>query len=323
MSKLLQLLDSKLLATQLVIHQPYVLVFKTTHYCWYNCAHCCENSGPHQPRQYIPQTIICDYLAQAKSDTAFSNEVVFTGGEIFSAYRFGPENYVPDLLNFSLDNNIGTDIKTNAGWARTSFGRDVFSDIGRIISAHKPYAMQISLSLDKYHTNAVDNCVRVISKIASIKNNKTMIHVSSFDDANSLQSQMFAKLRNNRVRIDDAIIGTTQNMRPVKLLNNGLLLNCSNATLRAAGRGTQLPNAASDPFNQFSFMTGDGYILVAFDSFGNVTLGENGPKKITVPWRDGTGTPRPLADIRRDLVRATRKMELQSIIFYGWRPNVR
>ena len=73
---------------------PYALIFKTTHYCYYKCAHCCEDAGPHREKQYINADIICNYISQAIQQPSFSRDVIFTGGEVFSSYKFGDEKYV-------------------------------------------------------------------------------------------------------------------------------------------------------------------------------------------------------------------------------------
>jgi len=81
---------------------PYVLIFKTTNYCWYNCAHCCENAGSHNQRIFMPESVVNGIVDQAVKDKNFARVVVFTGGEIMSAYKYADKNYVPNLINHAL-----------------------------------------------------------------------------------------------------------------------------------------------------------------------------------------------------------------------------
>ena len=95
---------------------PYCLIFKTTHYCWNNCEHCCESAGSNMPKKFIPESTIKGYIDQALADKSFSHEIVFTGGEIMSSYKFEGRDYVPNIINHALNSGCSVDIKTNAGW---------------------------------------------------------------------------------------------------------------------------------------------------------------------------------------------------------------
>ena len=81
----------------------YAMVFKTTHWCWYKCPHCCESAGPDRPREFMPENIIKHYINQANNDPRFNKSVVLTGGEIMASYKFGPENYVPNIMKHIMD----------------------------------------------------------------------------------------------------------------------------------------------------------------------------------------------------------------------------
>jgi len=300
-------------------HTQYVLVFKTTNWCWYNCPHCCESAGPKNPRTFMPADIICDYLAQVARDPCFSKEVVFTGGEIMSAYRFGPADYVSTLLNKSLDLGFGTDIKTNAAWARAGFGERIFSDLTHVVQSHRPYAMQISLSLDRYHKNALDNNVRVISRMAKTPNVPVIIHVSGFNGHVDMFPALLAELRNNKIRVEKGLCGNSlDNLSVVYRLDNDIILKPSRGTLFDGGRAANMAGAHHIKFPQFTFLTSDRHHLVAFDSFGRVTLGENSGRKISTKWRTPHGA-KDLMHVRADLVRATWNEELRARIFDGWR----
>lgn len=317
MSIIGNLIDSKLTAARLVGGLSYVLVFKTTNFCWYNCPHCCENSDHKQPKTYIPSDAIKHYLTQAKSDPRFSNNVVLTGGEIMTSYLYGPRNYVPELLNFCLDNNIGTDIKTNGAWTRAKFGRNIYDDLTRTISSHGPYGLQISLSLDKYHPNSVDNCARVITHFATKPDQRLIIHLTGFSDMENDLNKLFIRLNNTRgITLNDININGARAVG----VNRQVIVKYNSATLFNGGRAQTMADAHKNPFPQFSFMLLSGEILIAFDTMGNVSLGENSGRKIRTSWRTSDGAPRPLNDILHSLVNHARYEEMRAIIRDGWHP---
>lgn len=321
MTKFTDFIDSRLPVGGIIRRMPYVMVFKTTNFCWYNCPHCCENSGPIQPKNYIPASEIKNYVAQASHDVKFARDVVFTGGEVFSAYQFGEKNYVPEIINFCMDGYIGVDIKTNGAWVRTGYARDVFRDLTQAVAGHWPYGLQISLSLDKYHVNSVENCARVISGMARGRGKKIMIHITSFRGQENLRKDLLHQLHNRGLKLTDGLIGNTNDdIRSVKVVNGETLLDFSIGELFAGGRAAKIPEAKANKFPEFSFLLPSGQVLMAFDSFGQVSLGENSGKKISAPWRDKSNVARPLTDIRRDLILDAQKKEITARILHGFNP---
>lgn len=305
-------------------HTQYVLVFKTTNYCWYRCPHCCECSGPNNPRTFIPVRTICSYLDQAHADPSFSNNVVFTGGEIMSAYRFGPADYVPTLLNHSLDLGIGTDIKTNAAWVRAGFGEGIFQDLHHVISSHKPYSLQISLSLDRYHKNALENNAAVISRLAKMPNTNAIVHVSGFNNHVDMFPALLERIKANGLKIDEVLCGSAGKILP--RVGGRILLQYSKGTLFDGGRARDMEWAHHSEFPQFQFLTADGMSLIAFDSAGRVTLGENSGRKISTSFlmrKNFNVYLKNLYHIRADLVKATWREETRARLLDGWRFNQR
>ena len=284
---------------------PYLLIFKTTNYCWFKCPHCCEKAGPDQEKTYIPQETITSFLTQAKQDSKFLNEVVFTGGEIFSSYKFGDKQYITNLLQFCIDNKIGADIKTNAGWANTSFGHEIFSDLKKLITKNEPGEhempkIQISLSLDTYHTNCFENNMRVIKELAGLP---VMIHLSSFDDQEELLHTFEQELFKHVKKDDLFSLNSGTNY---KLLNGKTLYFSSKAILFSGGRASKMNNAYQIQYPQFAFVSyayNNPHTLVAFDNFGRVTLGENSGRKIMTPWLDEHQKPKDLPQIKKELLR--------------------
>ena len=297
---------------------PYVLIFKTTHYCWNNCPHCCESADTNMPKEYIPTTIIQDYIKQATNDPNFSKNLVFTGGEVMSAYKYHNEaNYAKKLLNMGLDNGCSVDIKTNAGWTITPMRDKIFDDLVDVLSTHsissfRLIPMQVSLSLDRFHPHSMQKNIKFITEMSHRqKNSSLVINISSFEQDVDMIEKLLDNLRStfNDVHPMIAFGGTMNDTRPAPQstmwsVNGNIVLRFSIGTLFDGGRAKNIENAYHTPTPQFSFLAPGNppQLLMAFDSFGNVTLGENSGKKITVPWRDKNGTPRPLNDIRQDLI---------------------
>ena len=99
----------------------------------------------------------------------------------------------------------------------------------------------------------------------------------------------------------------------------------NNAKLFSGGRAKDINGAFHTSLPQFTFATSDFHILTAFDSFGNVTLGENCGKKISVPWHDENGMVKPMADVRNDLIAATHGAEQEYLgqhRFLNWYFNM-
>ncbi len=316
----LELHDRYLQAGRIYRHAKYGLVFKTTNYCWYQCPHCCESSGPNNPRIFMPADTICDYLTQAHADARFNNNVVFTGGEIMSSYRFGDDDYVPRLLNHSLDLGISTDIKTNAAWIRAGFGDKIIQDLADVTSRHKPYSLQISLSLDTFHKNALENNARVISSLAQECDTQLCVHVSEFSGKKSMLPDLLARVRQLGTGVEEVFLTPGGGCKKIRILHRAgnVLIIPSTGNLFAGGRAASMPDAAQDKFARFRFLYPDGSVVTAFDSAGNVTLGENWGRRISTPWKARNGNI-PLDRIRVKMLRKVWNEELYARLFSGWR----
>ncbi len=298
-------------ASYAVKNLPYILVFKATHWCWYNCPHCCESSGINRDKTFIPKSVIKHYIDSAVKNDKFYNNVVITGGELMSAYEHLDANYVPNLINYITNKNISLDIKTNGAWVKKLNLREtIFQDLINCANCHEPFAYQISLSLDKYHPHALENNYEIIRELAHNKDLKqpVLIHISGFDDDKKMFDNLITKLINtNNMTLEEAINFNTRDF--IRILNKKIyIISSFSPAPFANGRATNLSEAIETKFPQFKFLGathGALSLLMAFDAAGNVTLGENSGKKITVPWRDKNNNPRPLNKIRKDLVSKT------------------
>lgn len=306
--------------------RPSVMVFKTTNYCYNNCAHCCEDSGIHNPKTFIPESVICGYLNQAAKDEKFAKTVIFTGGEVMSAYKFVGKEYVPNIIKTALRNKIGVNIKTNAGWVNGGFAKDIYQDINKIVRSQAPkdaaqqsfktvVKFEVSLTMDRFHKNALQRNFEFVKHFANINipGITFSIHVSSLEQDKHMIKELLEALRNDGVKIDEMFSfdalkgGVSDNM--IYSLNGNLIIRTSSGKLFNGGRAKNIDWAYKTPYPQFVFVNEDVENLVAFDSFGNVTLGENSGKKITTPWKDKNGNALPLQTIRENLIAETKKAE--------------
>lgn len=301
----------------------YILVFKTTNWCWNNCSHCCENSGGHMPKNFIPESVVKGYIDQACQDANFSREIVFTGGEITASYIFGQKNYVPNIVNHALNAGCGVDIKTNAGWVKFPWANEIFSDIEKIVRAQsydkaesvkRIMKLQVSLSLDRFHKDSFARDFKFLEHFAhtDMPGVAFAIHVSSFRQDRHMFNELMQQLVQAGVKVSELFMVSSHGNAMEKMydLNGNTIVRYSEGTLFDGGRAKDIKNAHKTPCPQFTFLNSDAQSLVAFDSFGNVTLGENSGKKISVPWREQeTGQPLPLQTVKEDLVKAIKSEE--------------
>jgi len=314
---------------QLFQQLRYALIFKTTHWCWNNCAHCCESSGSHMPKTFIPESVIKGYIDQAVNDKQFCREIVFTGGEITSSYKFADRNYMLNIINYALNKKCTVDIKTNAGWVNSPLSETVFSDLENIVRGQSNkndksniksiIHFQVSLSLDRFHKDATDRDFKFIEHFANMNISDVAfeIHVSSIYQDKNMFPDLMHKLARSGIEISElTMIGSkTNNIEQVYDLNGNVIVRYSNGILFNGGRAKDIEYARQTPFPQFSFVDTDGVSLMAFDSFGNVTLGENSGKKISVLWRDKeTKQPLSLQTVRDNLAVATKSAEQEFLM---------
>lgn len=303
---------------------PYAMVFKTTNWCWNNCAHCCESSGSLMPKKFIPESVINGYVDQAITDKKFSRQIVFTGGEITAAYKFAGRDYLSNIIKHALNANCAVDIKTNAGWVNSPLAKIVYSDLENIIleeskkidtaSIKTVIKFQVSLSLDRFHKDAMMRDFKFIEHFAhtNIPGVAFTINVSSIRQDAYMFPELIKKIINSGIKVNELFLFDPNNssVETKYDLNGNVIISDSTGTLFNGGRAKDIDFAYKTPFPQFVFMAPDGVSLVVFDSFGNVTLGENSGQKISVPWSDGkNGDALPLKTIHENLLGATKQAE--------------
>ena len=306
-----------------VAQRPYVLVFKTTNWCWNKCPHCCESSAPNNPKTFISEQVIKGYIKQATNDKRFSRAVVFTGGEITSAYKFVDRHYVPNIINYALNMGCSVDIKTNAGWVNSPLATQIYADIENIVKKRAPskksklqtlyeIPFQVSLSLDRFHNDALARNFKFIEHFAKTELGASFrIHVSSFDADSGMFDELLFRLKKSGIKVTEMFLlgENTDEAKPVYGLNGNVIIQYGCADLFSGGRARDIKNAYNVPAPQFSFLNPDFDCLMAFDSMGMVSLGENCGPKIVCNWRDDNGNPHELQPILNCLVDTTYRAE--------------
>ena len=105
--------------------------------------------------------------------------------------------------------NLATcvDIKTNAGWATKTnkYREQIICDLAEVLTRYSPGGinvspLQISLSLDRYHTDCINKNAQLISDLSHAqKNSCCMIHLSTFDKDMHLFQELIKKLKKANV----------------------------------------------------------------------------------------------------------------------------
>lgn len=227
-----------------------------------------------------------------------------------------------------MKRNLSVDIKTNAGWVGTNMEKRIYDDLNATIRANpNARSPQISLSLDKYHPNAMDKNVRFIQAMA-LRNTDIVFHLSGFGAAAFERDidKLIRVLNSKRnIRMQSGYIlpkpadGDTPNMdmaQPIIKANNARIIWTVSPSPRAAGRGVELaacePDIIPCPDDaKFRVFEDDMLLINVVEQGGNFRLGEANPTNITAPWRNADGTDKTLADARRDIFREMRRAELK------------
>ncbi len=303
---------------------PYSLVFKTTNYCWNNYPHCCERSGTAAPKVYMPADTIKSFISQVKQDPLFSGSVVFTGGEIFTAYRFHDKNYVPDLLNYALSNGCSVDIKTNAGWAlrKNDTGDRIFDDLVSVLSrfSHGTLGMsglQISLSLDRFHPLCLEKNARFITELSRRqKNSACMVHVSSFAQDADMFNTLLDELRRMGNSVEEYFAMGDASKKVYYGINGTVIMYQTFGCLFNGGRAKDQNLQNRSDVSPFQFLSGktSPCVMMGLGVNGDIVLGENMDINIKTRWCDDNGNARPFRDIKQDLISNTRRAEFNYVL---------
>lgn len=88
------------------------VLFYLTQHCNLGCRGCYMRSSPNVSQNVLPYADLKFYLDEFDKVPAFTNSVVFSGGELFTA----PINYVRACADMVLGRGWGLQLKTNGAW---------------------------------------------------------------------------------------------------------------------------------------------------------------------------------------------------------------
>ena len=95
-------------------------LFYLTCHCNLHCTGCYMKSGPNVSRDVLPSGDIRFYLSEFEKHPLFTNNVVFSGGEVFTT----PISYLEYNAHQVLDRGYGLQLKTNGAWVQNPCVRD-------------------------------------------------------------------------------------------------------------------------------------------------------------------------------------------------------
>lgn len=142
------------------------LCLKITNWCNLKCAHCCELSGPKEPKQFMPLDKFETYIHQfGEIDIPKTEYYTIGGGEPMSTYLNGDRGYIPRAVSMILDAGAIPTIKTNATWGKhTDERRTVLKSLAAVAYKYQKL-VTLDISLDEFHKNTND-VANIISDIA-------------------------------------------------------------------------------------------------------------------------------------------------------------
>ncbi len=295
----------------------FSLLFNTTYHCDYECAHCCVNAGPQRDAKYIPQKDVEFYLDDFKeNEERFKGVVVFSGGEVTTAYEKLSPQYMPSIMQSALDRQIEVNIKTNGAWVDKKYGNQVFKDLEDLKYTYNPdfFPVEIHLSVDRYHPSSVNRSLKIIEKIAHSDKLRDKVSVALFtspEDELMVYKEMLDEKKLDKYDLnltDFTIHAPGLNVAYFDEIPVGITgfdsptFQCGRAVKNKIGKEL-------DETHKFEFAH-MGDISVAFDSENNVELQTCGPA-VSVPYLDKKSPFRNLKPWKQIKEELTQKVELE------------
>lgn len=108
-------------------------LFYLTRHCNLTCPGCYMRGSPYQSRDVLPGKDVKFYLDEFTKVPNFTESVVFSGGEIFTA----PINYVEYNAHQVLDRGWALQLKTNGSWVQNTQTRDSVLAMLRRLQPHR------------------------------------------------------------------------------------------------------------------------------------------------------------------------------------------
>ena len=145
-----------------VRYNIWMPMVKVTNWCDDNCDFCCECSGTNQPKITIPEKDVMEIADQFKVETGLS-DIIITGGDPTSPYRWGDNKYFPTLCRGLLAKGMRINIKTNCNWTLCpKLSGRIYADLETFQPLDAGHWFFIFLSLDLHHKKSTKTTIEFL-----------------------------------------------------------------------------------------------------------------------------------------------------------------
>ena len=160
-----------------------------TNWCNLKCAHCCNMSGPTEPKHFIPLADVKKLITQfTEIESPKTGYACIAGGEPMLAYDFGEKGYIPRTLSMLFDAGQFPTIKTNATWGKHAEKRKpILKSLAQVAQKYQKW-ISVEISLDEFHKNTpeVANIISDVTKSDELRP-AICIFLSGFNTEASLK----------------------------------------------------------------------------------------------------------------------------------------
>ena len=146
----------------------FTLSLKITNWCNLNCLHCAENSGCHEPLNFMDLKKFEQYIYEFKKlPFKISEHVLISGGEGLAPYLFGQPDYIPTALRYIQSANFVPTIKTNGVWGkRYDIRMQILKDLAKC-AYDSGNLVTLDISVDEFHNNITSVANVIASALSS------------------------------------------------------------------------------------------------------------------------------------------------------------
>lgn len=278
--------------------------FKVTNLCNYNCAHCCERSGPNAAESFIPMSDVRNIIEQFKYVKNKIPVAVISGGEPMMMYNHA-KYYIPQIMKTLARAGFAIELKTNAAWTLRPDAQIIFNDLEQFFVKFPTAYFTYHLSLDKFHPRAQQTSMEFIRWYYNNDklSRRATIHLF-YDDAQSVTDMFMALADNYNILLD--LKNTPQNefskigaklfFRKEKYIVIEPYHGINNRG-RAKDNGIATKNATSVMKNFSNIGQTHG---LAFDNMGMSYFDCNGDD-VKTPYKNPRGKIKPVEQIKKEL----------------------
>jgi|GEM_PF-3275557 len=266
---------------------PITLFFKTTNVCDLSCSFCCEQSNPHQSKTYLPDDIVKYYLDESKNENV--HKVIFYGGEPTMPDRFEKRDYIFPLVQYALDKSFkNIALKTNMVWMNDYTIRQRLLPQMMALQRKETRRFTIDVSVDK----GSQGCKRAFTNlIKEIKENgnstEFQILVSSIKGCENLVDKI---MKNNGVKLKQS------GGKFAKYFIGDIEIYVVFADIFE-------PSYEFNPLlkkETIEYLNNTAEMALTHDGYACWVVG--GFRGIHTKWQDTHGEPKPLGQIKQELI---------------------